>query len=212
MKNKYYESDVEDFIWSNIKDKELLARFGLYLNEGLYFRQYAVQGCGVFDIVGFSVKVWTCIDGSIKKDLVVDIYELKRNALKCADVGQVSRYIDCMRQNSLEFLKMVGFEGFELVVYGHLIGNGIERDAIHSKALIDGLLDVYTYDFTNGISFNPVFETDFLSSVRGNVSVDNVKTFSLSDISEAGGVENIDLQRLERVVFANKSIGEFSKN
>jgi hypothetical protein len=69
----------------------------------------------------------------------VNIYELKRDAIKCADVGQISRYMDCIRYNSSEILKHFGLDGFEMVVYGGLIGNGIERDAMHAMVLLTNL-------------------------------------------------------------------------
>lgn len=191
MRNAYSEFEIEEFIWSKINDLQSLVDRNLYLQDALYFRQYPIPGCGIVDIIGFSVTDMNFNDGSVIRQLNVTVYELKRDTIKCADVGQISRYMDCIRYNADQILKHFNLEGFEMIVNGGLIGNGIERDAMHAMVLVENLSDIYCYEFSpeNGISFNPISAINNHSKANRKINVSGMPKVSLIDIQDAGGVE-----------------------
>lgn len=193
MRNAYSEFEIEEFIWNKIGDLDSLRDRGLYLQDALYFRQYPIPGCGIVDIVGFSITDLNFNDGSITRQLNVNIYELKRDAIKCADVGQISRYMDCIRYNSSEILKHFGLDGFEMVVYGGLIGNGIERDAMHAMVLVQNLSDMFCYEFCpeKGISFNPVSAINIHSQKNRHVNICGMPQVSLHALENAKAVDQV---------------------
>lgn len=191
MRNAYTEFQIEDFIWSKINDLDYLADRGLVLQNGLYFRQYNIPGCGIVDIIGFSVTNLEFNDGSVVRELTIHVYELKRDAIKCADIGQISRYIDCLRYNSDAILKHFGLEGYELVVRGLMIGNGVDRDAMHAKSLVEFLETIYCYEFSpeSGVRFNPISAINTHSKKNRVISVSGMTKISLKEIEDRNGVD-----------------------
>lgn len=191
MRNAYSEFEIEEFIWNKIGDLDALADRGLYLRKALYCRQYPIPGCGIVDIIGFSITDLNFNDGSLIRQLEIHVYELKRDAIKCVDVGQIARYMDCLRYNADSILKHFGLEEFELIVNGGLIGNGIERDAMHAKVLVENLSDVYCYEFSpeNGISFNPISAINIHSKKNRQINVSGMPLVSLQGIEDANGVD-----------------------
>lgn len=209
MRNAYTEFQIEDFIWSKINDLNYLSDRGLHLQNALYFRQYNIPGCGIVDIIGFSVTNLEFNNGSIVRELTVHIYELKRDSIKCADIGQISRYIDCIRYNSDAILKHFGLDGYEMVVRGLMIGNGIDRDAMHAKSLVEYLETIYCYEFSpeNGVCFNPISAVNDHSKKNRFINVSGMTKVSLKEIKARNGVNRLHqswfIQEEKETMFSN---------
>ena len=169
MKPDFKEIDIENFIWKSISTGTLEKR-GLSLSRGIYYRQVNLVGCGVMDIVGIQIGK-TIYDGVHHPFIRVSIYELKRNQITCNDLGQISRYCDCVESNSLILTGKMGLpDAYSVHVRGCLVGAGIERDAYHALMYLRGshIIDAMQYriSFENGIIFEQINEDSSLPQIQ----------------------------------------------
>jgi hypothetical protein len=156
--NNFKEVDIENFIWENIKGGSL-ARRGLILPGGIYYRQFPLGGCGVMDMVGVSMS--KCIfPTSRSKNIHVKIYELKKGVITCNDVGQIARYIGCFEANTMEIHEKLNIPiDYHIGFNGVLIGAGIERDACHILTRMYNVSAIkFDFSFSDGITFEPIHE------------------------------------------------------
>lgn len=175
MNFSFKESDVEDLIWSGIKDGGLSKR-GLSLPNGHYFRQVNLPGCGIFDLVSTHIHKFITED-SERTYFSVIVYELKRDRITCANVGQLSRYVDCLRKN--EFALRERFEISDLYgfhVRGILVGAGIERDAYHTLEIMGR--DMEAFEFSVCLNRGLCFQ-----NIQGFDSYEQVNVLELPKIS-----------------------------
>ena len=163
----FKEVDLEDFIVSEFKRGRISER-GLDMKGCILFRQFEISGCGVIDLMTVRF-VKTKTDTSDLKYLIIDIYELKRNELTCADFGQLCRYMHVIRHNIKRYLKDVSFcNDYSINVSGVLIGDGIQRDALCLyNEVYSGEISVYRAELSmeKGIEFKVVEFGSFIQNV-----------------------------------------------
>lgn len=151
--SNYKEIDIEDFIWDNLNGDTLYDR-GLLMEGGRYLRQAKIPGCGIMDIVGFNVTK-TISENLNVKCINIVVYELKREVITCAHVGQLSRYVNTIHENKDRIREHFGLpKEYTLTVRGVLIGAGIEKDAFHIIELSKCLsAQVFGFCFKKGLTF-----------------------------------------------------------
>lgn len=164
----FKEIDLEDFIVNEFKHGRISAR-GLDMKTCLLFRQFEISGCGVIDLMTVRI-VKTKMDRGIFKYILVDVYELKRNELNCADFGQLCRYMHVIRHNMKRFLNEVSFcPDYNIDVSGILIGDGIQRDALCLyNEMFSGDISVYNAELSmeKGIEFKTVEFSNSIQNVK----------------------------------------------
>jgi len=156
--NNFKEIDIENFIWENIRAGSLSKR-GLNLPGGIYYRQFPLKGCGIMDMVGVSMS--KCIfPSSIRKDIHVQIYELKKGIITCNDVGQIARYLGCFEANTMDIHQKLNIPNdYQVGFNGVLIGAGIERDAYHILTRMYNVSAIkFDFSFSDGITFEPIHQ------------------------------------------------------
>lgn len=184
--SNFKEIEIEDFIWSNISKGGLNDR-GLYIRSGLVYRQLNIPGAGIMDMVSANVSKFVT-DSGATKHLIVEIYELKRDIITCAHLGQIARYIDCVKANRDSILKRVGLDkSYTIEVRGTLVGSRIERDAQHLINLFgmqwDGIkIVLFEYTLDRGIVFNDLQISDNIHSIDDS-SIPNTSFFRIARCS-----------------------------
>jgi len=166
----FKEVELEQFIYDEFKNGGLTSR-GISVGQTLLFRQYEISGCGVIDLMTLNFKK-SITDRGVFKYLYIDIYELKRGELTCADFGQLCRYIHAVRRNIRRILDGLGLCGdYSVEVMGRLIGDGIQRDA---QCLYNELcshdFEVYTINLSmkHGVTFEMLDRGSVISDVKIN--------------------------------------------
>lgn len=158
--NNFKEIDIENFIWENIKSGSLAKR-GLVLPGGIYYRQFPLKGCGIMDMIG--IRMSKCIFPSSRtKNIHVQIYELKKGIITCNDVGQIARYLGCFEANTMEIHEKLNIPNdYQIGFNGTLIGAGIERDAYHILTRMYNVSAIkFDFSFSDGITFDFIHDIE----------------------------------------------------
>ena len=198
--SKFLEIDIENYIWELVKN----ARFEtnkISLERGVYYRQYKIAGVGIIDMLSIKIERYRYDNGGLKNVIKIRVFELKRDAINCDNVGQISRYIDHIRSHQFSLLKIMGFgEKYEIEVEGILIGRGIQNDAMHILSLLYPTVFVWTFDFCleKGISFKQQHLFEFSHNHRKKIGLTPGMIMpSLRGLKACGAIESFDYRTFD---------------
>lgn len=150
----FKEIEIEDFIWNGIQnDRASIQNRGLFLPNSDYYRQFALPGCGITDILCFNAH-----GHAVGKFVEITVYELKRGVVEARDLAQLLRHMAFFNSNREALVERFGCDGIN--IYGILIGSGFDKDVLCLSA-IDGYEDPVSYfqyriDLANGVIFDSV--------------------------------------------------------
>lgn len=200
--SKFLEIDIENYIWNLIKSDQLSTE-KLHLEDARYFRQYKIEGVGVLDILAINIERLYFGPGNIRTKINVRIFELKRAAIKCEDVGQICRYIDFVNSNKKALIRQLNLnEDCEIDANGVLIGRGVEKDAGHLIRVLFPNVSLWTFDFSlqNGIEFNQRATHRFNGMHRENQTPSLIVP-NLMNLRKYRAIELFDMRAFERNTF-----------
>lgn len=154
----FSEFQLEEFIWNNLRNGTLQKR-GLYLPNGIFYRQMQFPSCGVPDLV--SIGYWThrSKGGERSKILSIDIFELKKGEVQGTDMIQLLRYMTYAWSNIRKLQTDYGLPSDfnRCIINGCMIGNSYTRDALCVLANCDAVTAVeFSFDLEIGVAFNDV--------------------------------------------------------
>lgn len=145
------EKDIEELIFNNIYDTDLMKSKGFKVFESKYYRQPDLGSYGIPDIVGVSISYYR----NYCRTLNFTIYELKKDAINVNALMQASRYVKGIQ----EILKLVDLKSLRIEDINFkivLIGKTIEThgDFVFLCDYIENLiLYIYELDFEKGVKF-----------------------------------------------------------
>lgn len=200
--SKFLEIDIENYIWNLIKSDQLCTE-KLTLEDARYFRQYKIEGVGVLDILAINIERLYFGPGDIRTKINIRIFELKRAAIKCEDVGQICRYIDFVNSNKKALLKQFNLnKDYEIEVHGVLIGRGVDKDAGHIIRVLFPSVFLWTFDFSlqNGIEFNQGATHRFNGMHREN-QTPSLMAPRIMNLRKCRAIELFDMRIFERNSF-----------
>jgi hypothetical protein len=141
------EKEIEQLLFENLDDKDLMLSKGFIHLSDKYYRQLDLGDYGVADIIGLSYKK----DKLDNLSLEINIYELKKELIDVNTLLQASRYYKGI-ESILNYYELEVKLKFNII----LIGKNVQTttDFIYLTDLFDNLF-YYTYslDFTSGIKF-----------------------------------------------------------
>lgn len=150
---KFLEKDLEEIIFYS--DQVELHQRGLYIN-GLIKRQLRIGNYGIADLVTFEKKYYRGFLGEMLSELIITVYELKKDAISVSAVLQaieyakgISRYLE-LRGVIFKFKIDIVVIGSKLPPSGALpflpdVFEGVELYTYEYK--IDGLFFNITKDY-----------------------------------------------------------------
>lgn len=178
------EKDIEELIFENIEDSELMKRHGFRKLEKKYYRQPNLGTYGIADLIGVSIT-----SHSTARQISFTVYEIKKEQINTATLIQASRYIKGLKH----LMKRFNHDKIVTVRYNVvLIGKSLDTgsDFVFLLDLIDNLT-TYTYelDFIRGLVFVKHCGYDYTNQseidlsdyhydiVKGNLHTNKVESF-----------------------------------
>lgn len=155
----FYESDLEDILWSCLKSKrgiEVLNERGLeigHVNPSLLFRQLRIGKYGIADIVTVKRKLHKLDSGEHIPLVTVTVFELKKEKINLNSLVQIFRYIKGIER----YLQIRGTGSCSVKIKGVLIGKtmNLNGEWLLMSQYLGQLVEFYSYDYTiHGMEFN----------------------------------------------------------